>query len=252
MAAGNTSCHKGAQMQEPLEPLQTNSLKEVFVQRFEDLILSGQIAVGQKLPSERELALQLGVSRPVVHEGLVVLEAKGLVKMVPRVGTVVNDFRSEGSLALLTSLVQYQQGRIEPELLESLLQMRLLFETEAARMAASARSEDQLAAFDDLLAQEAQADPADVKALSALDFQFHHLVSMASGNLVYPLLLNSFKGCYLNLARQFFTEPAVVSKVFDYHNQLVAAIASGDGLTAADIVTQMLKHGALHLKAQSA
>jgi DNA-binding FadR family transcriptional regulator len=239
-------------MQDLLEPLQTNSLKEVFIQRFEALILSGQIAVGQKLPSERELALQLGVSRPVVHEGLVVLAAKGLVTMLPRVGTVVNDFRREGSLALLTSLVQYQQGRIEPELLKSLLQMRLLFEAEAARMAASARSEDQLTAFDALLSQEARTDAADVHALSDLDFQFHHLVSMASGNLVYPLLLNSFKGCYLNLARQFFNQPAVVSEVHAFHNQLVAAISSGDGQTAARIMREMLNHGALHLKAQGA
>jgi DNA-binding FadR family transcriptional regulator len=237
-------------MEKLLQPLQANSLKEVFIQRFEDLILSGQIAVGQKLPSERELALQLGVSRPVVHEGLVVLEARGLVTMVPRMGTVVNDFRSEGSLALLTSLVQYQAGRIEPELLESLLQMRLLFETEAARLAALSRTEDQLAAFDDLLVREGQIDRTDIPALSAHDFQFHHLVTMSSGNLVYPLLLNSFKGCYLNLAGQFFTEPSIASKVFEYHRQLVAAVATGDGPAAADIMKQMLNHGASHLMSQ--
>ena len=238
-------------MQNLLEPIRTNSLKEVFIQRFEKLILSGQIAVGQKLPSERELALQLGVSRPVVHEGLVVLEARGLVTMVPRVGTIVNDFRTEGSLAVLTSLVQYQEGQIEPDLLESLLQVRLLFETEAARLAASARSADQLAALDEILAQEDQADPVDGDTLSSLDFQFHHLVSMASGNLIYPLLLNSFKECYLNLASQFYSDPAVVSPVFDFHKKLVAAIASGDGPAAADIMKRMLNHGASHLMAHS-
>ncbi len=58
-------------MQELFEPIRTESLKDVFIRRFEDLILSGKFPVGQKLPSERELALQLGVSRPVVHEGLV-------------------------------------------------------------------------------------------------------------------------------------------------------------------------------------
>ena len=138
-------------MQELLEPISTPSLKEVFITRFEELILSGRIAVGQRLPSERELALQLGVSRPVVHEGLVELAAKGLVTMVPRVGTVINDYRREGSLALLTSLVQYQEGEIEPVLLESLLEMRLLFEVDAARLAAAARTPDQLAAFDVLI-----------------------------------------------------------------------------------------------------
>ncbi len=51
-------------MQELLKPIRTASLKDVFINRFEKLILSGTFPVGQKLPSERELALQLGVSRP--------------------------------------------------------------------------------------------------------------------------------------------------------------------------------------------
>ena len=57
-------------LQEFLKPIRKDSLKDVFIKRFEDLILSGTFPVGQKLPSERELALQLSVSRPVVHEGL--------------------------------------------------------------------------------------------------------------------------------------------------------------------------------------
>ena len=237
-------------MQELLEPIRTPSLKEVFIHRFEELILSGRIAVGQKLLSERELAMQLGVSRPVVHEGLVELAAKGLVTMIPRVGTIVNDYRREGSLALLTSLVQYQQGEIEPALLESLLQMRLLFEVEAAKLAAAQRTADQLGALDALLELEAEADPADPEALSNLDFQFHHLVSMASGNLVYPLLLNSFKECYLNLARQFYTVAANAATVSTFHRKLAAAIHAGDGSASADIMKQMLNHGAAHLQAK--
>ena len=53
------------------------------------------------------------MSRPVVHEGLVDLAAKGLVTLKPRVGTVVNDFRKEGSLAILNSIINYQQGEID-------------------------------------------------------------------------------------------------------------------------------------------
>lgn len=239
-------------MQELLEPIRTPSLKEVFIGRFEKLILSGQFAVGQRLPSERELAMQLGVSRPVVHEGLVELAAKGLVTMVPRVGTIVNDYRREGSLSLLTSLVQHQQGEIEPGLLESLLQMRLRFEVDAARLAAAAKTPDQLTAFDTLLEREKVADTHDPIALSELDFQFHHLVLMASGNLIYPLLLNSFKGCYLNLASQFYADPTVAGDVFAFHGKLAAAIASRAGSASADIMKTMLNHGASHLMSRSA
>jgi DNA-binding FadR family transcriptional regulator len=97
------------------------------------------------------LALQLGVSRPVVHEGLVDLAAKGLVLMKPRVGTVVNDYRKEGSLSLLTSLVNYHQGRLDAGLLDSLLAMRMLFEVETVRLTALNRSAEHLQAFDTIL-----------------------------------------------------------------------------------------------------
>ena len=60
-----------------LEPITTESLKQVFVAKFEELILSGKISIGEMLPSERELAAQLKISRPVVHEGLIELSLWG-------------------------------------------------------------------------------------------------------------------------------------------------------------------------------
>lgn len=235
-------------MQELFKPIRTESLKDVFIRRFEDLILSGKFSVGQKLPSERELALQLGVSRPVVHEGLVDLAAKGLVTMIPRVGTLVNDYRKEGSLSILTSLVNYHQGNLDPGLLVSLLEMRLLFEVETARLAALHRDRDQLESFRTLLLEEDRINQRDVGAICDLDFNFHHLIALASGNHIYPLLLNSFRHCYANLAGQFFLDPTVVSVVFDFHKKMVKAIKDKNESSAARIMRCMLDHGAKNLK----
>ncbi|MBW2258334.1 MAG: FadR family transcriptional regulator, partial [Deltaproteobacteria bacterium] len=99
-------------MDQVLEPLRATRLTDLFIERFEELILSGRLSIGQKLPSERELARQLAVSRPVVHDGLVELSARGLVTIQPRVGTVVNDYRREGSLALLTSLMRHADAAL--------------------------------------------------------------------------------------------------------------------------------------------
>ena len=241
-------------MQELLKPIRTESLKDLFIKRFEELILSGTFPVGQKLPSERELALQLGVSRPVVHEGLVDLAAKGLVILIPRVGTMVNDYRKEGSLSLLTSLVNYHQGDLAPELLTSLLEMRLLFEVETARLTALNRTTEQLESFYDLLRQEDKLDLFMIEEISELDFNFHHLVALSSGNRIYPLLLNSFKHCYINLAGQFFIDSTVVPEVFRFHKKMVRAFEDKNENAAAQIMGRMLTHGAEHLsgKAQRA
>ena len=238
-------------MQELLKPIRTESLKDVFIKRFEKLILSGKFPVGQKLPSERELALQLGVSRPIVHEGLVDLAAKGLITLIPRVGTIVNDFRKEGSLSLLTSLVNYHQGYLEPGLLVSLLDMRLLFEVETARLAAANRNQEQLDSIRALLQEEDSINHQDVESISELDFDFHHLIALASGNHIYPLLLNSFKHCYLNLAGQFFSDPIVVPVVFDFHKKMAKAIKDKNEKSAAGIMRRMLDHGAENLKFSS-
>jgi len=236
-------------MKDVLKPIKTDSLKEVFIARFEELILSGKFAIGRKLPSERELAQQLGVSRPVVHEGLVDLQTKGLVSMRPRVGTVVNDYRSEGSLAILSSLIDYHQGRFEPKLLESLLAMRRLIEIETARLAAKNRTREHLAALDAIIQQEQRIDHGDIDTLTALDYAFHHQIAMASANMVYPLFLNSFKEVYTNLSAQFFSDPRVAPAVKDSHKKIAEAITDKDAEAASMIMAKILTHGERHLKA---
>jgi DNA-binding FadR family transcriptional regulator len=183
----------------------------------------------------------------VVHEGLVDLAVKGLVTLIPRVGTIVNDYRKEGSLSLLTSLVNYHHGELEPELFVSLLEMRLLFEVETARLTALNRTGDQLESFYVLLREENQIDKNRTEKVSELDFNFHHLVALSSGNHIYPLLLNSFKQCYINLACQFFIDSTVVPEVFNFHQQMVKAFEEKNEKTAVHIMRRMLTHGAEQL-----
>jgi GntR family transcriptional regulator, transcriptional repressor for pyruvate dehydrogenase complex len=230
-----------------LAPLKAESLKEVFISRFEDLILTGRLAIGQKLPPERELALQLGVSRPVVHEGLLELAVKGLVTMRPRVGTVVNDYRTQGSLAILESLVKFRQGDLEPELLKSLIDTRALMEIETARLACVNRTDEHLEQFRDILARERALAPADLEGITRTDFEFHHLIALASGNLVYPLLVNSFRPVYTAFTAIFFSDPVVLPFTFEFHERLVEAIAGKDPEKAVKIMTEVLAHGEDHL-----
>lgn len=231
-----------------IEPLRTDSLKEVFVLRFEELILSGKIRIGQKLPSERELALQLNVSRPVVHEGLVELASRGLVSLKPRIGATVNDYRREGSITLLSSLIQYRKGGLEPELMESLLELRKLLETAFASLAAENRTDEQVLEFKTLLEKEASADRRNIQKITDYDFDFHLLIAMSSGNTVYPLLMNSFRPVYTNLSGQFFKDPGVTAAVHGYHREMVRAIEARNKKRAGSVMKKMLRHGEKHLR----
>lgn len=230
-------------MIEVLQPLRAASLRDVFIKRFEELILSGKVSIGQKLPSERALAVQLGVSRPVVHEGLVELAARGFVTMKPRVGAVVNDYRRRGSLALLNSLISYRRGALDRGLLDGLLGLRRLLESEIARQAARNRTAEDLRELREVLAREGQVGEGHIDVLVDVDFDFHHRMAMASGNPIYPMFVKSFEPAAKNLASQFFAVKPVAATVLGFHREIVAAVAARDQDRAGAVMVELLNHG---------
>ncbi|MEA2101364.1 MAG: FadR/GntR family transcriptional regulator [Thermodesulfobacteriota bacterium] len=234
-------------MEKMLKPIQAESLKDVFVSRFEELILSGRLYAGQRLPSERELSLQMGVSRPVVHEGLRELSARDLITMKPRAGACVSDYRMQGSISVLSSLINYRNGSLDPGLMESMLAMRSLLELENAGLAARNRTDQDQGVFEGLLERERAADPGDTGLVVELDFAFHHMVALATQNLVYPLLLNSLKPVYTNLTTQFFSDPEVTGNVFTLHGKLYQAIKAQAESMSVSLMQDLLDHGKEHL-----
>ncbi len=233
-----------------MEPIQVQSLKAACIQRLEGLILSGEWQIGTRLPSERDLAAQLNISRPVLHEALVDLAAKGLITIEPRRGVFINDYRTSGSCALLSSLLSFSGGRLDPAFTQSMIEMRLLVECETALLAAQNRTDDQLAGLRALLTAEDRG-VSDTASLTNLDYAFHLQIAIASGNLVYPLIMNSFEIIYTQLTGRFFdhyVQTPVVEAVFVYHHRLVEAIANRAAETARSIMQDMLQHGADHLR----
>ena len=238
-------------MNTDIEPIQVQSLKEACISRLEQIILSGELKIGERLPSERDFASKLNVSRPVLHQALVDLEAKGLVQIVPRRGVFISDYRRDGSLAMLSSLLSYHNGELAPDFGQSMLDMRMLLETETARLASQNRTDQHLAEFQIILGQELEAADSDPQTLTDLDFAFHLAIAIASGNLVYPLIINSFKGVYTNLTGEFFRKyvgSKVVAEVHQYHRKLVDAFTKQEPDSAVQIMIEMLKHGENYLK----
>lgn len=233
-----------------LDPIQSISLKDACIRKIEGLILSGGLAPGERLPSERDLALQLGISRPVLHQAIVALDAKGLVRIEPRHGVYVCDFKRDGSMALLMTLMQHENGVYQPQLLTSLIQARLHIESETARLAAIHRTEADLIEFRSLLKERQSISPVNIPALVEYDFNLHQLIAAASSNLMYALILNSLKQVHTNLASAFyhaFAEGSVADELIGFHQTLYQAIAEQNAENAVQIMTAMLKHGETHL-----
>ena len=87
--------------------LNAPSLKELFIEQLENMILSGKLVIGEKLPSERELAESMHISRSVVNAGLAEIADKGFLEIIPRSGTYVADYHKKGKLDTLVSALTY-------------------------------------------------------------------------------------------------------------------------------------------------
>ena len=111
------------------------SLKDLFVQQLQGMILSGALPVGTQLPPERTLAEQMQVSRTVVNSGLAELSDQGFLEVRPRQGTCVADYRRRGNLDTLIAIMQYKGGVLGRDEIRSILEVRRALEHLAAERA---------------------------------------------------------------------------------------------------------------------
>src|SRR3954467_4274220 len=161
----------------------------VFAQLSEE-ILSGRYSPGEKLPTQRKLAAELGVTMTALREALKRLEQLRLVEVKHGDAMRVTDWRAQGGLDVLAYATT-----AEPDLLESLFEARRLLLTEAARLAADRRSAEQA----ELIAATAKAfaEAQSAEEAHAIDLAFFALLIDAAGNLVFTLILNSIRELYL-------------------------------------------------------
>lgn len=171
--------------------LSAPSLKELFVAELENKILSGELPIGTKLPSERELAASMQVSRAVVNAGIAEMEKKGFLMIRPRIGTFVNDYHRNGSLETLVSIMKYNGGALANEEVKSILELRTVLVSLATSLSIDNASDEQfgslLSIMDDI------KNSANAEALVENTFRLHHELAFISGNALLPLLFISFK-----------------------------------------------------------
>lgn len=144
-------------------------LFQEVAERIAAMIAGGTYPPGSRLPGERELAEQLGVSRVTIREAEIALQAQGLLAIKTGSGVYVTD----GKVTLSDA----------PPVVSAfeLTEARSLFESEAAALAASTVTPEMLERLDELL-EIMGRDDSDDAASTAADQEFHLLIASASGN----------------------------------------------------------------------
>ncbi len=171
--------------------ISTLSLTDLFVQQIENMILSGELAIGEQLPAARELSIKMGVSRPVISAGIIELEKLGFVEIHPRQGVFVCDYRRKGTLETLVAIMRYNGGFMRRNEVQSLLEVRNALECLCVQLIIAHATDAELATLKPLV--DAIQSAADNDAAAEAVFRFHHEAAVLSGNNLLPLLYHSFR-----------------------------------------------------------
>jgi GntR family transcriptional regulator, transcriptional repressor for pyruvate dehydrogenase complex len=162
-------------MIEQLKPADTRRLYQQIAEQIRELIRNGQFVPGTRLPPERELAQQLGVSRPSVREALIALEIAGSVEVRMGAGIYVRGTGDQATAGLGESPLE-------------LMQARIVLEGGLVSQACARATPEGLAAVREALAAMREAVAAGRPALDA-DRRFHLAVAAMAGNAVLERLV---------------------------------------------------------------
>ncbi|WP_026538660.1 FadR/GntR family transcriptional regulator [Arthrobacter sp. 9MFCol3.1] len=208
---------------------------QLVLQWIENQFSSGQLALGARLPAERTLAEQLGVSRTSVREAIRILEAMGVVRAGvgsgPEAGTVVI---AEPAAALGSALRLHIATSHLP--VADIVQTRVLLESwAAARARTGSPALTEAARILDRM--DAGLDP---EAFMELDVSFHLALAEAAGNAVVTAMMGSLRESIRNYAGGLTANlsdwPATAARLHVEHGEILAAINGHDGGKAAELV----------------
>jgi GntR family transcriptional regulator, transcriptional repressor for pyruvate dehydrogenase complex len=201
-------------------------LYEQVADYIEDLVSSGELRPGDKLPPERELAETLRVARGVVREAVKVLAVRGLVTVKPGLGTYISEVSAD---AISGHLDRY--FRLGNQSHSDLIELRQILEVEFAALAAQRAQPQDLQEMHRAVAEmDLNIDRA--QAYIDADQTFHLAIARAARNEMFPLLIEAVAG-YLEASRlMIFKVPGAPQRGQAWHRKLCEAIEQHDAAGA--------------------
>lgn len=203
------------------------SLVDKAVATLLNRVLSGEFVLGEPLPPEGELALQLKVSRLTVRETIGVLRTQGVVQVLRGKGTYLNDYPEWAASSPIIQAISRADS--DASVGFSLLQIRRFIETGAAESFATMRTDADLALMEQHLADMDLAhDSSDVEQFAHADILFHNVFLHGCGNVFVPMVFRPINE-ELNAYRvQTSSDPVIRLHAQVEHRKILAAIRDGD------------------------
>jgi DNA-binding FadR family transcriptional regulator len=203
-----------------------------------EALLAGRYAPGEKLPTQRALATEAGVTMGSLREALKRLEQMGVIEVRHGDAMRVRDWRAHGGLDVIAHLL-FRAGGLDPAVLADVMEARGLMLRELAALAAGRRTAEQARRLVELA--DAIEEAADDAAAQRLDFAFFTELAEAGGNLVFVLILNSIRSLYFAQAKRL-PVTARHEELAPLYRAAARAISRADRTAARRAVGKLADH----------
>ena len=220
-----------------------NNLKEVtadkpvdiIIRQIKDLLITGQLKPGDKLPPERKLSEKFGVGRTHVRDAIKKLEFYGILKTRPQSGTFVAAIGISALESMIADVL-----KIDSYSFQSLVETRVMLEMSAIQLACERHTQDDLILLEQSLNNYLEKALRGVKAVEE-DFMFHLSIAEAGKNKVLKSLLLIIVPDILSNYSVFKVCDTVTAKAVEEHRLMFQKIRERDVAGASAIMQEHLK-----------
>jgi GntR family transcriptional repressor for pyruvate dehydrogenase complex len=213
-------------------------IPDAVYKQLVSLISSGRLKPGERLPSEREMATDMGISRQSIREAINKAKTVGLIEVRQGGGSVVVSSVGEQLKTPLAIILEEQAEKIF-----EFLDIRKLFEGWCAEKAATAAKAADLRAMQELLKRMEKLEPGEA-AWEKADLRFHSAIAAASHNVIAIHIMDGLKASFNDYfkAKKFALGPERKDVLFNQHSGILAAIRQRSPQKAKDRMTEHLEY----------
>ena len=228
-----------------LSPIKKNvKISQKIVEQIKEIIFSGGLQPGDRLPKEQDLSEQLKVSRPTLREALTVLEAIGLIEVRPREGSIVKSVVPQSIQEPIHDMIE-----IDPFKILELFEVRKKIDSEGAAMAAERATNEEIKAIqeyatnlENLMAEKKSI--LDVEPGNLYQKTFFNIAD-ATHNSIYAHFMKSVwtlleGGAFPYSRRKLFAVPNISNKLLRQYRQIIKAISERNPNQARKMVVKHL------------
>lgn len=212
------------------KPIKNNKVYEQVIDQIKNLIYEGKLKRGDKLPSERELKKQLGVSRASIREAFSALEMVGLIQSRPGEGTFIKKTFGDNMVDPLSLVLL-----LDENVAEELVELRRVLEVDCVKLAAERvekKELEQMKVYIDRLLSSSGYEEQSIES----DRMFHYTIAKASGNKVLFYVMRSISEAMdfhiKNTRTKLVSKKETMENFAKQHNLIFTAIKNNEPETA--------------------